>query len=610
MRFYHYLFVLLLTVGASPIYAWQDEPVPERPKSAELLPESTVLYIQIDNIVELAERLQDTSLGQLIQDEKISPLIQRLYDEAKISYEEVRDNVGVSLDEIRSLPTGELSFAVVGFEDRDPAVAFFIDYEQESETAQTLVDRGRQAAEEDGASFDTVDEGAFQIQTMNSGDGDDFIYIMRNGTFVGSSDLELMRDILARWDGDQVENIRSLAENRKFVTIMNRCRGTKDSPPEMRAFIDPIDLAKSATRGNFGARFMINALPILGLDGLLGIGGSIILDEDGYESITHGHILMASPRKGVLEMLALAPGDPTPEPIVPADVTTFMSSNWNVDKMFVEFEKIYNQFTSEDQLATDMDNGINEFLEMDFREEVLGALTGRATMVTWIEPPARFNSNTNATILELEDPEAFQETLDKVIEKIRREPENAEQVEYRGSSYWLGPDGMFDGRRRDRDDDEEEEEENPIDIRSARPCVGIVDKYLIIAGSEKLFERMVDTHKGDNPLLSDHQELVDVSRHMKRLLGTSVPAVTIYSKPGDTFRMMLEAAGSENTRSALDYEAEESELASRMKKVLDDNPIPDFSELEKYFAPSGAFITNDDTGLHMLSFQLKPSDDR
>ena len=50
---------------------------------------------------------------------------------------------------------------------------------------------------------------------------------------------------------------------------MNRCRGSKDLKPEARFFVDPIELAKSATRGDAGSQLVINFLPVFGLDGVV-----------------------------------------------------------------------------------------------------------------------------------------------------------------------------------------------------------------------------------------------------------------------------------------------------------------------------------------------------
>ena len=56
----------------------------------------------------------------------------------------------------------------------------------------------------------------------------------------------------------------------------------------------------------------------------------------------------------------------------------------------------------------------------------------------------------------------------------------------------------------------------------------------------------------------------------------------------------------------LEKMAEGNERARGFIDAFKDNPLPDFDDVKKYFAPSGAFITSDDTGYHMLGFTLKP----
>ena len=69
--------VLVFSIACLQVCAVaQDE---SRPKSEKLLPESTVVYLQVKNIRELVEKLNDSSIGQMLADEKIAPLAQEMY---------------------------------------------------------------------------------------------------------------------------------------------------------------------------------------------------------------------------------------------------------------------------------------------------------------------------------------------------------------------------------------------------------------------------------------------------------------------------------------------------------------------------------------------------
>lgn len=616
--------LLLSTFAATAIACQEPKPEvrsnPERPPSADILPENTVVYLQIHNVREFVERMDETSFGKLMAEEKLKKLVDELYGEVKNQYEKVRDQVGVSLDELTELVTGELVFAVAAFKDRNPGVVLMFDYDPQAETLNTLMNSGRKFVESEGATLETLTESDVEIQKMRA-DEQDFFFFKQNGTFVGATDLELVKEMLARWRGETVEKIRPLSQNRKFITIMNRCRGTKDAPPELRGYVDPIELSKALTRGNFGARVVINSLQIVGLDGFLAAGGSVIYAEDGYESITHGHVLLANPRAGILEMAAFRPGDLTPESWVSDETISYVSWNWDVDRMYTELDKMVNAFQGEGAFEKLIEDNINKHIELKLKEDLLSALTGRVTYTSWYEKPIKFNSQTNAIAFELKDAKKFEETLDKLIAKLmemRGPPgDDAEPLDpredYRGVTCWKFEN--LDGRQSPGDEDESDEESDEdrlrrVSIRTSFPNAALIDNHLVITDSRAFIEKAIDTYKEEAPALKDDAEFSRVSRHMKRLLGTSVPGAVIYNRPDRSMELLYDMFHSDAAKEFMNMGAEEDEVFARFKKVLDDNQLPAFEDLRGYFAPTGMFLTSDETGMHFLGFQLKTDDDR
>ena len=209
------------------------------------------MYIQFADVSQFIEQMKASSVGRLIADERIAPLVEGVYGAVKDEYEKVRDNMGVSLEQLQTLFTGELCFAVAGFEDRSPGVVLLFDYDPEAGTLDALVGNEWIRGNLELESGEPIQEADVSIQTWKAGDTTVY-YFMHDGTFAVGTDVEMMKEMLARWRGEAVGNDRTLAQNRKFVTIMNRCRGTKETPPEARFFVDPIDLAKALTRGNLG----------------------------------------------------------------------------------------------------------------------------------------------------------------------------------------------------------------------------------------------------------------------------------------------------------------------------------------------------------------------
>ena len=73
-----WLLPLLMFVIASPL-SGQEERQDERPDTAKLLPETTQMYVEIGNIREFMEKMQETGMGQVFENEKVADLVDNLY---------------------------------------------------------------------------------------------------------------------------------------------------------------------------------------------------------------------------------------------------------------------------------------------------------------------------------------------------------------------------------------------------------------------------------------------------------------------------------------------------------------------------------------------------
>ncbi len=615
------MLALLLPMTARFAAAQEDQ----RPKTEDLLPETTVLFIQIEDIRDFMSKMSDSNFGRMLQDERIAPLAGELYQQALDAYSDVEDRVGLSAEEIQSLPAGELMFAVVAPKRKNPAVVFLIETDEENEIVDKALGRLReviesQAAEEgDGETTESAedteaDEPRDDDQDQEATDevvyekfriDDQTVTIFRkHGTIVGSNNREVLEDIHERWMGRPVEKVRPLSENRKFVTIMNRCRGSKDTPPEMRLFADPIEFARSATRGNLAAQAGLNMLPVLGLDGLLGVGGSVLFGEQDFESVFHGHLLLANPRKGIFEMISLKPADYRPQPWVPADIVTYMTTSWDIPTMFAELEKIFDTFTQPGNFRENVLAEVNEEIGLDLEEDVVKLLTGRFTYVQWNVKPYAINSASNIIAAQVKDPERAQEVVEQLVQRILNEDEdNLVRDTYKGQDYWKMPD-----EQADRQLDIIRERGTAVELRATQPAFALLGDYVIFCDHPDTLKRIIDTDRGEVTALLDSPEFQVVKNKMTRLLGTDMPAGLLFSRPAEQLRMWFEIANSEGTRGFLETAAEENRYAEGVLRAIEDNPLPDFEEIKHYFPPQGAFITDDDTGYHMMTFSLKADD--
>lgn len=591
---------LVIAFGLNGAVFAQDE---QRPSSEELLPETTVAYVQLYNFREFMEKLADTNGGRLLADENVGPLANDLFNTAKEAYTEIEDRVGLSLEEIRELPAGEMCFAVIAPRRKKPAFVFIIDTDDESAVVEKALQRGRDLAEEADIELEIeeTDDVTFEKFVV---DGQDVMMFRKAGSVVIGTDLDEMNAIVDRWMGREVEKVKPLKENRKFITIMNRCRGTKDLPNDFRFFVDPISLVKSATRGNAGAQLALNFLPILGLDGFLGVGGSMIIDEMDFESVAHMHILLSNPRAGIFEMLALKPGEYEPQPWVPNNAGSYVSASLDTKKMFSELEKMYDSFSGDGAMNEEIEDEINSELGIDFYEDIIENVSGRMTYVQWVGDDAvAINGQTNAIAFGVNDTDAIMEIVDIFLERVRDEDgdESIEELEYKGVTYWQQPNEAAEEAR-----ERIAEGGAPTGVvRVPQPAFVMLEDSLIIVDNPDFLKRAIDTARGKEDSLYNDEQFQTVTDQITKLLGTDLPGAIMYNRPAEAIRMMLKVAKDDDAREFLEEMGEDNKYVQMILAAFEDNPLPDFDDISHYFPPSGGFMTNDDTGYHMLFFQQK-----
>ena len=549
------------------------------------------------------EKLADTNGGRLLADENVGPLANDLFNTAKEAYTEIEDRVGLSLEEIRELPAGEMCFAVIAPRRKKPAFVFIIDTDDESAVVEKALQRGRDLAEEADIELEIeeTDDVTFEKFVV---DGQDVMMFRKAGSVVIGTDLDEMNAIVDRWMGREVEKVKPLKENRKFITIMNRCRGTKDLPNDFRFFVDPISLVKSTTRGNAGAQLALNFLPILGLDGFLGVGGSMIIDEMDFESVAHMHILLSNPRAGIFEMLALKPGEYEPQPWVPNNAGSYVSASLDTKKMFSELEKMYDSFSGDGAMNEEIEDEINSELGIDFYEDIIENVSGRMTYVQWVGDDAvAINGQTNAIAFGVNDTDAIMEIVDIFLERVRDEDgdESIEELEYKGVTYWQQPNEAAEEAR-----ERIAEGGAPTGVvRVPQPAFVMLEDSLIIVDNPDFLKRAIDTARGKEDSLYNDEQFQTVTDQITKLLGTDLPGAIMYNRPAEAIRMMLKVAKDDDAREFLEEMGEDNKYVQMILAAFEDNPLPDFDDISHYFPPSGGFMTNDDTGYHMLFFQQK-----
>jgi hypothetical protein len=415
------------------------------------------------------------------------------------------------------------------------------------------------------------------------------VYVERKEIVIVTGRVDVAKAILKAWAG---ESERTLADNPHFATVMRRCAGSQSERPQLTAYVDPIDLFARATRNDLAAQTTLAMFPALGLNGVQAVGGSITLATDEYDQLTHLHLLLDTPRKGIPYMIALQSGDLEPEPWVPADVVSYTTLNWDLVRTYNTFEELHDAIRGEGALASSFESDLAQVTGLDFRQDILEALEGRATYITWIVKPARLNSRANLIGLKLKDADQSRKALDEVFSRIDDRPESDS---YQGVTlYYAEPAARRAART----------EGNEL-MRRPDPAFGIVGDYLLLSDSSQLLKHAIATKREGSQLLADDLEFRLIHSKLRRLPGGGDPGMIAFDRPEEALRLLYDLATAEATRERLSRGAERSGFFRALDMALGANPLPPFSAISRYLAPGGSLVTNDETGLHYVNFTLR-----
>ncbi len=168
-----------------------------------------------------------------------------------------------------------------------------------------------------------------------------FAYLIDEGVMIASSDPNYLEQLAAVWLG-KAGDWSSLADNKRFTSILSRCVGTQGERPQLSFFADPMAMVRQFAPKTAAATTTLAMLPAFGLDGIQGVGGSWIVAPPDFDSISHFHVLLGSPRRSILGLLRPKSGSTTPENWVPETTASYSTINWDIASTVKAIEQLHN----------------------------------------------------------------------------------------------------------------------------------------------------------------------------------------------------------------------------------------------------------------------------
>ena len=189
--------------------------------------------------------------------------------------------------------------------------------------------------------------------------------------------------------------------------------------------------------------------------------------------------------------------------------------------------------------------------------------------------------------LKLKDAELGGKAIDKLVAKF---PDRFTKKSYAGKTYYEV--------KIPAPADLPEEQRPPV------PCFGILDDCAVMTDRASLYEKLVVT-LAEGKSLADELDFKLVASKIERQNGENKPAMITFDRPEEGMRFLYDLATSDRTRQSLTRGAENSRFFKSLDEALQKNPLPPFGVLQKYLAPGGASVVDDETGIHYSAFSLR-----
>lgn len=592
---------------------------PEVPGAPHLLPEDALAYIRIDSVENLREAMADSSVGRMFADPKLKPFVSDLYATLAELFEQVGAQLGVSLDELLAIPSGQVSAAAMpgNISERDQELIELDSQDESPEAIRRRIARKRRQQNSIGGLFlieagENVDDllvlvdrleqqlisigyvrrtsdigGTRLVKLLPPRSGRPEIeYFERQDTVVLGIGHQTAAKALDHWLDRSEES--TLANRADFTAVMSRCVGAEDTRPQVTFFLDPYHFVERLVKRGGAAALVWPLIEELGVSKIRGIGGSAFNGGEIFEDITHLHVLIDPPRDGFFGVLRPETGPSNPPNFVPADVTSYTSLYWDFETTYDNVDKVLEKFQGAEPLKRFIEDPLKKAIGVSVRDDVLAKLTGRYVTLRWIEPPVKLNSQTQLHAFEITDSLAAKDVLTRIRD---RRPNDMQVETIQGHVVYFG-------RRANR-------RNMPDAMRSPEPCVMVLGNWVLMSDSRKLIERAAMAHRDAIPRLITVPEYELVSSELGGKLDGEQPFMVSFLRAADYIKQMYDLAQSPDAKKFLRRAGENNPVAAKIVALMERNELPPFKEFEQYFAPSGSFAYDEPSGMHLGSFTLR-----
>jgi hypothetical protein len=209
-----------------------------------------------------------------------------------------------------------------------------------------------------------------------------------------------------------------------------------------------------------------------------------------------------------------------------------------------------------------------------------------------IVPPKKINSQANIYSVHIKEASRVkEEILPKLYEKFKQVGRLETKLVGDATVYYMNI-------------PEDANQRNP-NIRMPQPAYCVLHDELIASDSLKALEDLIAfDSSGDGPL-SESIEFKLVRDRIKAQTKNADMSIMAYQRPEESLRLMYDLATDPDNIDNIEKMSENNPFFQAIVAALKGKKLPPFEVIAKYLAPGGAFVIDEETGLHYTGFSMR-----
>ncbi|MBD3672103.1 MAG: hypothetical protein HUJ26_01140 [Planctomycetaceae bacterium] len=559
--------VLLLLSFCGELFAQDKVP------AEQVLPTGTFAMMSVPSVQEAKARYHDTVWSDVFTNPEMAGFWNALTEPMIKELDNLKAEVGVDWRELMTIPTGEVTLSVARVKRGMIGVSMSIEYGEDAtkvEKLLTVVEENLEKAEKTQQTVEFEDTPVVYYELSPEGTlpnrKQQLAWFQRDGYLVISNQTEALEDILLRWSG---ENSEVLAELEDFKYIRERCR-VGDVDPVMYWYVNPVKGVQASLEivGSTGMATFAAVAPLLGVNQLKAIGGSMDLATEHYEEVTQTVIYADSPQVGLLKLFQAKEIAIQPPEWVSAESESFMIYHWQLEEALLAAKKMIDFFQ-----PGAFDQVMNQLAEhpgaqgLHPQKDFLDLLEG--TIAVEVTPPVTGDADDPAATLvalQVKDEERMRDVLAKVQSL---EGSSLKVREFQGKSIYS----------------------LPIAEQVGELSLALTQSSLFITNSTPRMEQLL--RGGDSyPRLKDSKKFEELASEAPEAAG-----IWGMQQSGAQLERLSQQISQLMSRSTPAGED------SQNQKVLENFPKPEV--LKKYAVDSFYYVVEDERGVYWKNYSLR-----